>query len=86
MNTPNLELYQMDHCPYCQKVRAAFDDMNIKYKKIDALPGTPEREELISLGGKGQVPFLVDKTNPDNLTMMYESDDIVAYVQEHYSA
>lgn len=81
-----LELYQMDHCPYCQKVRAAFADMNIDYKNIDALPGSPGREELIKLGGKGQVPFLVDKTNPDSPVMMYESDDIITYVKEHYTS
>ncbi len=77
-----LELYQMDHCPYCQKVRAAFADMDVEYKKIDALPGSPGREELVKLGGKGQVPFLVDRTDPDNVLMMYESDDIINYVKE----
>lgn len=76
----------MDHCPYCKKVRSAFEDMNITYTKIDALPGTPERDELISLGGKGQVPFLVDKTNPEKPVMMYESDDIIAYVKRQYAS
>lgn len=84
MNNPTLELYQMDHCPYCQKVRTALEDMSINYKKIDALPGTPERDKLVELGGKGQVPFLVDKTNPEEPVMMYESDDIITYVKEQY--
>ena len=35
------------------------------------------KEELISLGGKGQVPYLVDGE-----ISMYESDAIIDYLQQ----
>jgi len=36
---------------------------------------------VVKLGGKSQVPFLVDGN-----TMMYESDDIVQYLKSKFSS
>ena len=79
-----LELYQMDHCPYCVKVRGVLQELGLEYISHDALPGTEERDRLVRLGGKQQVPFLVDNVNPENHVMMYESDDIIRYLREKY--
>lgn len=76
-----LELYQTNSCHYCAKVRTVLQDLNIVYVSHDASPGTPERERLIELGGKGQVPFLVDTTDREHPVMMYESDDIIQHLQ-----
>ncbi|MDP6450176.1 MAG: glutathione S-transferase N-terminal domain-containing protein, partial [Lentisphaeria bacterium] len=38
-------------------------------------------EELRERGGKTQVPYLVDSERD---VEMYESEDIIAYIQEHY--
>jgi glutathione S-transferase len=78
-----LKLYAFPTCPYCQKVRDAFAELGLEYHEIDASPGTPGNEELLKLGGKGQVPFLVDE---ENNVQMYESDDIIAYVRENSEA
>lgn len=80
-----LELYQIDYCPYCAKVRAAFQELSVEYVSHDASPGTPARDQLIGLGGKGQVPFLVDMVDPEHPVMMYESDDIIEYVKKNYA-
>lgn len=50
------------------------------YEVINAAPGTTGRDEVLAIGGKGMVPFLVDGS-----TSMYESDDIVAYLKKHYA-
>lgn len=78
-----LKLYYADYCPFCRKVIDNFDRMGVKYELVDAAPDTPGREELLSLGGKAQVPFLVD---PDRDIQMYESSDIIEYAKEHYAA
>lgn len=80
-----IELYQTDYCHYCAKVRTAFQDLGIAYISHDASPGTKGRERLIELGGKGQVPFLVDAGDPTHPVMMYESNDIIEYVKKHYA-
>jgi len=70
-------LYVLDSCPYCRKVIDFMEDNNISYNKFD-VSNPKYYEELISLGGKSQVPFLVDKGTDNKL---YESDDIIHYLK-----
>ncbi len=39
------------------------------------------RPSLVALGGKMMVPYLID---PNTATAMYESDEIVAYLERTY--
>ena len=51
------------------------------YNEID-LSQEPEKvKKLIEIGGKSQVPFLVDT---DKNIKMYESDAIIEYIQKNY--
>ena len=76
-----LELYVRDGCPFCRKVLDAARELGLKegddYRVIDAAPGTPGRQTVLEVGGKGMVPFLIDGGHS-----MYESDDIVAYLRQ----
>ena len=72
-----LDLYVLESCPYCNKVRSYMDENGIKYNKIDIADKISE-DALIKLGGKRQVPFLVDN---DRNIQMYESNDIIEYVK-----
>lgn len=75
-----LTLYVKTGCPYCAKVLRAGEELGIEFElKNTADEGIAE--ELIARGGKKQMPYLVDSATG---TEMYESDDIVAYLQEHY--
>lgn len=73
-----LKLYTYSYCPYCDKVRRAFKEMGVDYQEIDAERGTSGSEELVNLGGKQQVPFLVDE---EAKVSLYESDDIIDYAR-----
>jgi glutathione S-transferase len=77
-----LELYQKEECPYCRKVREALTGLDLDYICRN-VRGRESRKEglLVKLGGKAQVPFLVDT---DRDASMYESDDIVDYLKKHY--
>ncbi len=77
-----LELYQYEECPYCSKVRSAMTRLELDYIIRNVPKGSEKRRFLRELGGQEQVPFLVDQQR--NVTM-YESDDIIAYLEEHYS-
>ena len=76
-----LELFILETCPYCKKVLEFLDKEGLKdginYHKID-ISNKESEETLIRLGGKRQVPFLVDK---DRNVQMYESDDIIEYLK-----
>jgi len=73
-----LELYISETCPYCRKVMNFLEENNIEYSKMDV--AVPQNlNTLINIGGMHQVPFMID----DNIKM-YESDDIINYIKEHY--
>jgi glutaredoxin 3 len=80
-----IELYQMEHCPYCAKVRMAMEELDLDFICRNMPKGSPKRELLRKLGGQEQVPFLVDTTDNQNPVMMYESGDIIDYLKEKYS-
>lgn len=73
-----VRLFTYEHCPYCHKVVDAFKEMGVSYETVNAERGTEGSAELVKLGGKQQVPFLVHGD-----TMMYESDDIIKYAKEN---
>ena len=76
-----LELWDFEACPYCRKVREALLELDLDYLVHPVAHGSPRRERLRRLGGKVQAPYLVD---PNTGTGLYESDDIVAYLNRTY--
>ncbi len=74
-----LTLYYKPTCPYCLKVLAAADELGVKFDLKNIVANAELRDQLIALGGKKQVPFLVDTQNG---VSMYESDDIIAHIEK----
>jgi glutathione S-transferase len=78
-----LELWDFEACPYCRKVREVLCELDLDYLAHPVAPGSPRRPELVRRGGKRQVPYLVD---PNTGAAMYESDDIIGYLNATYGA
>jgi len=76
-----LELYDFEGCPYCRKVREVLCELDLDYIAHPVAHGSARRLELRKRGGKVQVPYLVD---PNTGAAMYESDDIIAYLNKTY--
>jgi len=72
-----LELFVLENCPYCQKVMKFLEQEEMKYQKID-ISNKESEDSLIQIGGKRQVPFLVDT---ERNIQMYESNDIIEYLK-----
>jgi len=77
-----LELYDFEACPYCRKVRETLSELDLDYLAHPVAHGSPRRTALAELGGKVQVPYLVD---PNTGTRLYESDEINDYLNDTYS-
>ena len=72
-----LDLFVLETCPYCKKVMEFLDKEGVKFNKIDIINKDSE-SALIRIGGKRQVPFLIDS---ERNIQMYESDDIIEYLK-----
>jgi glutaredoxin 3 len=73
---PNLLLYVKPGCPYCQKVQRFMDTNGIQIETRNLFEGD-NLKDLMAIGGKNQAPCLIIDGKP-----LYESDDIIAYLQE----
>jgi glutaredoxin len=77
-----LELFSYEGCPACRRVRRKLTELDLDYLHRSSPRGeSPKREALKRRGGKIQVPYLVD---PNTGTELYESRDIVAYLERQY--
>jgi glutathione S-transferase len=76
-----LELYANTGCQYCQKVMAKMNELGIDFIFRSHSYTDGENARSFMLGGKTQVPFLVD---PEKDLQMYESGDIIKYLEENY--
>jgi glutathione S-transferase len=79
MNTKNLTLYHFDSCPFCRRVRDYLSANGIEVQMKDTLLDPAARQELMSLGGKTQVPAL----RMENDKVLYESRDIMQWFQDN---
>jgi len=80
--TAGLVIYQFEACPFCVKVRRAMKRLGVKIELRDAARNDEFREELVKGGGKNQVPCLRIPEAGGGFRWMYESGDIVRYLEE----
>ena len=71
-------LYVYESCPYCRKVFRYMEQAGITLPVKDARDPAVAAE-LVAIGGKQQVPCLAIDGKA-----MYESDDIIRYLEENY--
>ncbi len=76
-----LELYSYEGSPFCRLVRETLCELEIPYRLHNIAHGSPKRDAFVELSGKMQVPYLVD---PNTDTAMFESADIIAYLERTY--
>ena len=81
-SAPQLELYDLQGCPYCKKVRKALDDLDLDYETHSVAQSRADRPEVYRASGQYGVPVLVDHTN--EIEGMAESGDIVDYLYAEY--
>ncbi|PSP32715.1 NrdH-redoxin [Halobacteriales archaeon QH_10_67_22] len=77
-----LTLYQLDGCPYCEKVAERLDELDMDYDSewVEALHS--ERNEVKRVSGQRAVPVLVDD---EHSVTMAESDRILEYLDRSYA-
>ena len=77
-------LYQFHACPFCVKVRRTIRRLNLPIELRDAKAEGPFRNELLQQGGEVKVPCLRIEHTDRNIEWMYESTDIIAYLEKTF--
>jgi glutaredoxin len=85
LQTSRLSLYQFNSCPFCIKVRRQIKRQSLNIPFLDAQHETAHRDELLKGGGQIKVPCLKIVNDNGEVTWMYESNDIIQYLELNYS-
>ncbi len=83
LETKTLKLYQFYACPFCVKTRRAIKRLNLKVETRNAQAAGEFRKELELSGGKIKVPCLKVEVAGE-ASWIYESNDIIKYLDEHF--
>jgi glutathione S-transferase len=77
-----ITLYQLEGCPYCERVATRLDDLDVDYDSewVEALHS--ERDEVKRVSGQRTVPVLVDDARG---VTMAESDRILEYLDRSHA-
>lgn len=79
---PGLVLYYYASCPFCRRVRQHIQQQGWVIEERDVLQDSGWRKELMEGGGKTQVPCLKIESPDASANWMYESMDIVNYLND----
>ena len=79
------ELYSSELCGFCHRVRRYMAGAGWDFPVVDTLRDRAARAALIEGGGKATVPCL-KITRGDEVIWMYESLDIIDYLESRRTA
>lgn len=83
--TRNLVMYQFLTCPFCIKTRRAIRRLALNIDTRDALKHAQSRQQLLEGGGQIKVPCLRITDTEGRHEWMYESSDIIRYLQNRFA-
>ena len=84
--TQQLKLYQYNACPFCVMARRTMKRLNLNIETRDPRHNPTFHEELINKGGKLKVPCLRVEDEGGQVEWIYESSNIVSYLQTRFTA
>ena len=78
----SITFYSLPTCPFCAKVRATLEDLDLEYETVEVPRSRTDRIEVERVSGQRGVPVISDPKN--DVEGMAESDVIVTYLRETY--
>jgi glutaredoxin len=84
--TTELMLYQYEACPFCVKVRRAMKRHGLNIEVRDVKRNDVAKEDLLAGGGALKVPCLRIGEGEQESQWMYESGDIISYLEGRFVA
>jgi len=78
---PNLTLYRLHGCPYCERIARQLEGLDLPYDSFFVPAEHSQRNVVKRLSGTRSVPVLVDESRG---VTMPESANIAEYVRKTY--
>lgn len=78
-----LRFWGYEASPFVKVAREVLTELELPYLYISTARGSPRRQEMLDKYGRFQVPFLED---PNKGVCLFESKDIVEYLNKTYAA
>jgi glutathione S-transferase len=78
-----LELWSFELSPHSRRVRETLCELELPYVLHNVGRGSPRRAEFLGRAGKVMIPYLED---PNTGSKMFESREVVRYLEASYSA
>ncbi|MFT6958849.1 MAG: glutaredoxin [Halieaceae bacterium] len=82
--TKTLTLYQYEACPFCVKVRREMKRHGLNIEVRDVKRNDVAKQELLAGGGDLKVPCLRIAEGERGFQWMYESQDIIGYLEGRF--
>lgn len=79
-------LYYFGICPYCKRVRRTIDRLSLTIELHDIRADSGARQALIQGGGQDQVPCLRIRDAENGDRWLYESADIVVFLERRFGS
>lgn len=86
VRTAQLALYHFPTCPFCLKARRTMQRMSLNIELRNAQHDPVHRQALLTGGGKIQTPCLRITDAQGQDVWLYESRDIIAYLEREFAA
>jgi len=84
--TSSLMIYELKTCPFCVKVRRSMKRLNLKITLRDVANDPKAYQELMEGGKQDQVPCLRMVSPEGKVQWLYESSDIIQYLETEFLA
>lgn len=84
--TAGLVLYEMPACPYCCKVQRHIRKLGLNIPVLDVLADDDAYNTLVAATQSSQVPCLYISAPGTEPRWLFESNDIVAWLEERFGA
>ena len=81
MSDPDITLYRLQACPFCERVVRVLDEYDLDYRSRFVEPMHSDRNVVQRVTGKRTVPAIVDESTG---VTMSESANIVEYLDNTY--
>ena len=81
MSDPDITLYRLQACPFCERVVRVLDEDDLNYRSRFVEPMHSDRNVVQRVTGKRTVPAIVDGSTG---VTMSESANIVEYLERTY--